>query len=135
MAEITEQQKIFCQAMLNGANATQAAITAGYKKSAAHVAGSRLLRNDKVKEYLRILSAEVEKKKILSGAEVLGMLSELAVKTPKHSDKLNALNLLGKYHKLFTELHETQHTFTLMPSMKIGGKPVDFNVGKPKPNR
>lgn len=135
MAELTEQQKIFCQNLLTGMNATKAAEAAGYSKKAARQQGSTLLTKPNIQEYLRKLSAEVEKKKILSGAEVLGMLSELAVKTPKHSDKLNALNLLGKYHKLFTELHETQHTFTLMPSMKIGGKPVDFNVGKPKPNR
>ena len=43
-----------------------------------------------------------------------------------------SLDKLGKYLKLFTELHETQHTFTLMGDVVINGVPLDFNVGTPK---
>lgn len=135
MVEITEQQKKFCQHLLTGMSATQAAIAAGYSKKAARQQGSLLLTYPYVKSYLGTLSAELEKRRILSGSQVLEMLSELAAKTPKPTDKLNALNLLGKYHKLFTELHETQHTFTVMPTVKRNGVPVEINIGKPKPQR
>lgn len=44
-----------------------------------------------------------------------------------------SLDKLGKHLKLFTELHEQQHTFTIMPTVKRGGKELIFNVGLPKP--
>lgn len=47
-------------------------------------------------------------------------------------DKLSALEKLGKHFKLFTELHETLHSFTMMPTITRGGKEHIFNVGKPK---
>lgn len=42
-----------------------------------------------------------------------------------------SLDKLGKHFKLFTELHEQQHTFTVMPELKLGGKTLIFNVGEP----
>lgn len=43
-----------------------------------------------------------------------------------------ALDKLGKHLKLFTDLHEQQHSFTIMPELKLGGKTIIFNVGEPK---
>ncbi len=42
-----------------------------------------------------------------------------------------SLDKLGKHFKLFTELNETLHSFSILPELKIGGKTVVFNVGKP----
>lgn len=43
-----------------------------------------------------------------------------------------SLDKLGKHLKLFTELHEQQHNFTIMPELKLNGNVVIFNVGLPK---
>jgi phage terminase small subunit len=52
-------------------------------------------------------------------------------KVLKLSTKDSSLDKLGKHFKLFTELHEQQHTFTVMPELKLGGNTVVFNVGQP----
>lgn len=57
---------------------------------------------------------------------------DIVTKKLKLYDKLNALEKLGKHLKLFTELHEQQHNFTIMPELKLGGKTIIFNVGEPK---
>lgn len=58
---------------------------------------------------------------------------DLNAKKLKLYDKQTALQALGKHLKLFTELHELQHTFSIMPTIKRGGRTVEFNVGAPKP--
>lgn len=52
-------------------------------------------------------------------------------KTLKLYSKDPSLDKLGKHFKLFTELHEQQHTFTIMPELKLGGSTIVFNVGEP----
>lgn len=135
MTDLTERQKKFCRELLKGKSGTQAALSAGYSPTSAETHAHRMLKNDKVKQYLAQLSKQVEKESIMSGTQVLQMLTKIATKAPKSSDCLKALDLLGKHHKLFTEMHEHQHTYTLMPSIKIGGEPLGFDVGKPKPSR
>lgn len=133
MSELTERQKKFCRELLKGKNQTQAAIDAGYSKNGAKVTASQLLTHPNVKAYLAELSKKVESSAIMTGSEVLQMLTKIAIKAPRSGDCLRALDLLGKHHKLFTEMHEHQHNFTVMPTITRGGKPVDINVGKPKP--
>lgn len=58
-----------------------------------------------------------------------------ATKKLKLYDKLSALEKIGKHLKLFTELHEQKHTFTIMPVIKRGGSTFIFNVGQPKPQK
>lgn len=53
MADLRPQQMIFVTEYIkNGGNATHAAIAAGYKEKAAHVQGSRMLKDAKVQQYL-----------------------------------------------------------------------------------
>lgn len=83
--------------------------------------------------------------KIAGGKEVLKTLDELTedqrhaiveydpkAGTMKLAAKDGPLEKLGKHLKLFTELHEQQHTFTIMPELKLNGKTVIFNVGEPR---
>lgn len=51
----------------------------------------------------------------------------------KLASKDPALDKLGKHFKLFTELHEQQHTFTIMGDVRLNGKALEFNVGSPPP--
>lgn len=135
MATLSAKQKRFCLEYIKDSNATKAAVRAGYSENGAKTQAHRLLTNVNVKEELRILSAQIASSKIMTASEVLEALTDLAKTATKHTDKIAALDKLGKHHKLFTELHETQHTFTQMPSIKRNGKPMRFDVGMPKPER
>lgn len=83
--------------------------------------------------------------KVVNGKEVLKSLDELTPdqraaiseycpkeKKIKLYSKDPSLDKLGKHLKLFTELHEQQHTFTVMESVTKDGVKLEFNVGLPK---
>lgn len=46
-----------------------------------------------------------------------------------------SLDKLAKYFKLYSEIEATVTNFVMMPEVKIGGKSVEFNIGKPAPKR
>lgn len=50
--QLNPKQIIFVQEYLKSKNITKAAIAAGYAEGSAHVQGSRMLKNDKIKQYL-----------------------------------------------------------------------------------
>ena len=57
--ELTQKQKAFAQAYFeNGHNATEAARTAGYSERTAAAQGSRLAKQEKVRERVRELETE-----------------------------------------------------------------------------
>ena len=59
MAKLTHKQDSFVKAyLLNGGNATQAAITAGYSEKTAEQQASRLLSNVKVLEAVAVAQKE-----------------------------------------------------------------------------
>lgn len=135
MSELNERQRRFCQELLKGKSNIQAAISAGYSATSAAKHADRMLKKDNIRQYMAHLSKRVEDKAIMSGSEVLEMLTKIAKKAPKANDCLTALNMLGKHHKLFTEMHEHEHNFNLMPTITRGGKPVKLDIGKPKPQK
>ena len=57
---MTEKQKRFCLEYLIDANATQAAIRAGYSKKSAYSQGERLLNNVEVQNYIQEQMKELE---------------------------------------------------------------------------
>ncbi|NBX03922.1 MAG: terminase small subunit [Alphaproteobacteria bacterium] len=130
---LKEQQKRFCKEYVIDCNATQAAIRAGYAKQTAKQQGSRLLTNVDVSAEIERLSASVHKKLEISAERVLQELAAIAFDEKKHKtvDRLSALDKLGKHLKLFTEQHEQLHSFNVMPTVKLGGKELIFDVGTP----
>lgn len=52
---LSEQEKLFCEIYINNFNATQAALKAEYAPKSAHVTACRLLKKDKIKDYLKEL--------------------------------------------------------------------------------
>lgn len=135
MSTLTERQKKFCHEIMKGKNHATAYVDAGYSPNGANVSACQLLARPNIKAYLAELSKKAEHKAIMTGTEVLQMLTRIAQKAPKSSDCLKALDLLGKHHKLFTELHETQTTFTIMEPIKRDGVPVEYDVGSPRPDK
>lgn len=69
--DLSERQVVFCLHFLKSRNATMAALKAGYAKSSAHVAGCRLLKNDKVREYLNQLRQDMRVELFLEAADVI----------------------------------------------------------------
>lgn len=50
-------------------------------------------------------------------------------------NKDGALDKLAKYFKLYSEIDQTITNFVLMPELKLGGKPMEFNIGEPVAKR
>lgn len=76
------KQKLFVQEYVAEANATQAAIKAGYSKATAAEQGSRLLRNVKVAEVLREMQSEQSERTQIKGDDGLKQLREIALYYP-----------------------------------------------------
>lgn len=60
-------------------NVTQSIINAGYSSNRAYVTGSRLLRNEKVKDYIQSKKDEIIDDTILTAKKTLYLLSRSAV--------------------------------------------------------
>lgn len=124
MADLTEKQKRFCDYYIEIGNATEA-----YKKAyknnnqrASESNGSRLLSNDKVKNYIDERLKQIESKRIADAKEVMEYLTkilrnqeqeevvivsengpEIIKKDVSIKDRNKAAELLGKRYALWTE--------------------------------
>lgn len=117
---MNERQRKFCDCYLaNGMNATAAYKEAGYNPKsddAAKACAHKLLTNAYVQEYVNNHMSEVVKQaeehhesKMLEAEDLLRFLSDVIRgnekdaenKDVKMSDKLKALELLGKAHNMF----------------------------------
>lgn len=126
--KLTDKQLMFCQEYLLDLNATQAAIRAGYSAHTANEQGSRLLTNVSVQGKLTELLNARSKKIKIDANQVLAEILKLAMASPeeiKPSDKIKALELLGKHLKLFTDRVEHEG---LAPKVMIlhDGREVHF---------
>lgn len=79
MNKLTPKQERFVNEYLKTLNVTQSAINAGYSSNSAHVTGSRLLRNEKVKDYIQSKKDEIMDDTILSAKETLYLLTQSAI--------------------------------------------------------
>lgn len=142
MKELTPKQKKFCQEYLKDFNAARAYKTVYKVKndSTARTNGSRLLTNANISQYLSETMHQTKVNDILDINGVLDNLSQLAIGkprekvfkrisykgkkpkveydnvttvTPEDQDQLKALELLGKYYKIFTDKVETQTDITV----------------------
>ena len=75
MDKLTPKQERFANEYIKTLNVTQSAIKAGYSPNSAHVTGSRLLRKDKVDEYIKSKKDEIMDDTILS-KELLYLLTQ-----------------------------------------------------------
>jgi len=103
-AKLTAKQQLFCEFYIGEANgnATESARLAGYKGSdeTLRAIGSQNLTKLNISDACRERVNDVA----LSANKVLSELSEIALdKSEATRDRIAALQLLGKYHKLFSE--------------------------------
>ena len=123
MAKLTAKQQRFCDEYLIDANATAAAIRAGYSAKTAAAIGAENLIKPNIKNYIAKRMAEKESQLIADQDEVLKYLTsvlrgeskseEIVVdymseartmkKAPSEKDRLKAAELLGKRYNLFSD--------------------------------
>ncbi|HBG4971500.1 TPA: terminase small subunit [Clostridioides difficile] len=124
MADLTEKQKRFCDYYIETGNATEAYKKA-YKNNNQRTSesnGSRLLSNDKVKNYIDERLKQIESKRIADAKEIMEYLTkilrnqeqeevvivsengpEIIKKDVSIKDRNKAAELLGKRYALWTE--------------------------------
>lgn len=138
---MNERQKRFCDEYLVCLNATQAAIKAGYSEKYAGQNADKLLKNTKIKDYLDNRLNEKERSLIASQDDILQALTrilngdekgtalvgvgmgaqEVSQVPPTNSEKIRAAEILGKYHKLFTDRQEVEMRGSIQFIDDIGG--------------
>lgn len=112
--ELNHKQQLFVEAYLGKANgnATEAARIAGYKQP--HSQGPRLLENVEICSRVnqRVSDAGMTANEVLTELAAVGRIAYND--DPKAvQNKVRALELLGKHHKLFTEKQEVEHSGTV----------------------
>ena len=78
--DLTVRQKRFCEKYIELGNATEAYIQAGYKlgtRRAAEANSCRMMRNDKIKDYISKLSGKITDENIADAQEVLKYLTSV----------------------------------------------------------
>lgn len=108
---LTDKQLLFATEYIKTANATQAALKAGYSENSARQQGSRLLSNANVSQYIQTHMEQKNKNTIATADEVLQYLTKVMNGEEKDAfgldasiaDRTKAAELLGKRHMLFTE--------------------------------
>jgi len=118
--KMTAKQEAFCAEYLIDLNGTQAAIRAGYSEDTAGVIASENLKKPYIREYIDSqLEIGMQHRKTELKTKVLGELNNIAFDegeiltdkdgnpiSTRKTDKLKALELLGKYTVLFTDKTE-----------------------------
>lgn len=108
---LTDKQLLFATEYIKTANATQAALKAGYSENSARQQGSRLLSNVNVSQYIQQHMEQKNNNTIATADEVLQYLTRVMNGEEKDAfgldvsvnDRTKAAELLGKRHMLFTD--------------------------------
>jgi phage terminase small subunit len=101
---LNEKRKMFVLEYMKDKNATQAAIRAGYSKKTAYSIGVQLLKDLEVQQFLKEKCDEVAAEASITATGIVEQLRAIAQNPlAKDSDRIRALELIGKYVGMFTE--------------------------------
>lgn len=126
---MTPKQEAFVQEYLIDFNATQAAVRAGYSSKTAYSIGQRLLKNVEVQEYLEILLAGLESKKIADAEEVLQTLTRILRREESEYIVVTAKRRCSRYDekgKKVIEEHEEPLTVPIRPKLTDVNKAAEL---------
>lgn len=106
---LNEKQKRFVLEYLIDLNATQAAIRAGYSKKTAYSMGQENLKKPEIQKAIQAKQNKLQNKLEITQERVLQELAQIAfakasdqpVSNLKYTNKLKALELLGKHLSVF----------------------------------
>jgi phage terminase small subunit len=100
---LTDKQYAFVNEYVKDYNATQAAIRAGYAEKYADRQAYQLLEKTRVKEAIEARRQEISRKADVEISEIVAELRSIAFTDGSRTDKLRALELLGRYKAMFTD--------------------------------
>ncbi len=109
--KVTPMQRAFALEFPKDFNRTKAAIRAGYSPASAHISGHRNIKNAKVwalieKEFTK-RAMSLDEVLVRLTAQARGELATTEINSPQGQtaryEARAALELLGKYHKLFVD--------------------------------
>lgn len=110
---LNAKQRLFVKNYLIHKNATRAAKSAGYSPKTSHVIGAENLTKPEIRKAIDAGIARQTDKADASAERVIEHLADIAFQKLNRLDKkrwsankIRALELLGKRHKLFTDMHE-----------------------------
>jgi len=108
MNELTAKQKTFIEELPKSQwNGTKAALAAGYSPKGAAVMAHRLLKNPRIAQELEKRRAQIVEKTDVEVGEIVAALRLIAFgDRVTNSDRLRALDLLGRYKAMFTDRTE-----------------------------
>lgn len=127
-----KREKFAHEYILNGGNATQAAIAAGYSEGSAHVTGSRLLSDAKVSEVIDEQREQLSARYEITEDKLLQRLAQIAFEPLATDPKarffqgpriLKAIELLGKNKKMWTDKVQIQAETTITVIDPYAAKP------------
>ena len=98
---LNARQERFCEELITGTTATEAAKRAGYSEKTAHIAGHRLLRNVKCKARIAALRAVTAQKTGMTVAKVEQMYLDaigLAYKTNQPSAAISGITGIARLY-------------------------------------
>ena len=105
--KLTPRQEKFCAEYAVEPNGQQAAVRAGYAPHAARITASQILTRPNIQERLRQINAPRLRKLEITAERVLAQTAGIAFNETdarvRHFDQIEALKLLGKHLKLFTD--------------------------------
>lgn len=99
-------------------NATKAAERAGYSKKTAYSIGERLLKNVEIKKRVDEKVKKQADKTEVKISEIIEGFKEIAFGDEKTSDRLKALELLGKYLGIFKESEQKAMIINVINKIK-----------------
>lgn len=107
MTKLTAKQERFCREYIIDLNATRAAIRAGYSEKTANRIASENLSKLDIQEKIRQLQQKIEARTEITQDKVLKELANIGFAEPSKqirvTDKIKALELLGKHLGIFTD--------------------------------
>jgi phage terminase small subunit len=125
MAGLTPNQKKFADEYIKTGNAKQSYINAGYKArgNRAEASASRLLRNVKVRDYIRQRNKEIDRDTIADMQEVKEFWTNvLRNKAADPKDRLKASELIAKTNGAF--LDRVEHSGDI--KVELAGEVKDW---------
>lgn len=139
---LTEQQKKFCEYYMrskSGGDSYKKAFdpdgTKGIKMNSCYTNANRLLKKEKIQNYLTILRNEIKKKNVMEAEDIIAELVEIATNVgEKTSDKLRALELLGRSMALFQDKVQMDSNSTIEINL-LGVEENELKVIEAEPVR